>query len=67
MGSDCKERTGSPNVQGNEDAIWNGENHRDFNPNAWETLVVLPGVEVIPSNTFYHFNNIMKVIMADTQ
>ena len=33
---------------------------------SWEVIIVLPGVEVIPENTFRWCFNVEKVIMADT-
>ena len=33
---------------------------------SWEVIIVLPGVEIIPENTFYDCENLEKAIMADT-
>ncbi|GFH57082.1 hypothetical protein CTEN210_13558 [Chaetoceros tenuissimus] len=33
---------------------------------SWEVIIVLPGVEIIPTSTFYECKNIKTVIMADT-
>ncbi|GFH59537.1 hypothetical protein CTEN210_16013 [Chaetoceros tenuissimus] len=34
--------------------------------NSWQVIIVLPGVEVIPDDTFTNCKNIKTVIMADT-
>ena len=33
---------------------------------SWEVIIVLPGVEIIPSNTFFCCQNVKKVIMSDS-
>ena len=41
--------------------IYNSEERK-----SWEVIIILPGVEVIPNETFHECSNIETVIMADT-
>lgn len=52
--------------------LWDAENNRDVliydfeERTSWEVIIILPGVEVIPRDTFISCNNVEAVIMADT-
>ena len=57
----------------NGEKLWEGDDIRGreliYNyeeRNSWEVIIVLPGVEVIPTDTFYNCRNIKTVVMADT-
>ena len=57
----------------NGEILWEGDEH-DGNPliydweerESWEIVIILPGVEVIPTNTFRCCIEVETVIMADT-
>ena len=57
----------------NGEILWEGDEW-DGNPliydweerESWKVIVILPGVEVIPTNTFRCCKNVKTVIMADT-
>ncbi|GFH62017.1 hypothetical protein CTEN210_18493 [Chaetoceros tenuissimus] len=74
-----KEGPGMRMYNGKKTLFYNGEirwdwldvDTQDFVSNkeerrAWEVIIVLPGVQVIPDNTFRGCRNVEVVIMADT-
>lgn len=71
-----KEGLGVRHYQGKKTLFWNGENLRDESGEyliynftereTWEVIIVLPGVEMIPRDTFRWCMNVKVVIMADT-
>ena len=69
-------RPGIRMYKGKKTYFYNGEKLRDDENGwliydkekrqSWEVIIVLPGVEIIPEDTFYECENVKVVIMSDT-
>lgn len=67
---------GVHNYKGKMTLFWNGEKLRGDNGEwlvynkeerkKWKVIIILPGVEIIPMNTFFDCGKLKTVIMADT-
>ncbi|GFH61653.1 hypothetical protein CTEN210_18129 [Chaetoceros tenuissimus] len=68
---------GVHNYRGKKTLFWNGEKLSDGSDKefliydweerqTWEVIIILPGVEVIPEDTFSDCENVKTVIMADS-
>ncbi|GFH57142.1 DUF4132 domain-containing protein [Chaetoceros tenuissimus] len=71
MGPGVREYKGLKTLFYNGERLWDGINdvclvHSKEERDSWQAIIVLPGVEVIPSSTFTECKNVKTVIMTDS-